>query len=103
MFLTSILESLQREEENGAGNKRPQKRRDLNKNAGQQYLDQLLNCGHPERIKGALRMSRDTFISRHNRLVNHTQLRASMHVSVELKLAIFLHIASRPASQRDTM
>ncbi|KAK9352347.1 hypothetical protein V1523DRAFT_414303 [Lipomyces doorenjongii] len=48
-------------------------------------------------------MSRDTFISLKNWLVNHTQLRASMHVSVELKLAIFLHIVSRPASQRDTM
>ncbi|KAK9354959.1 hypothetical protein V1523DRAFT_406445, partial [Lipomyces doorenjongii] len=39
-------------------------------------------------------MSRDTFISLKNWLVNHTQLRASMHVSVELKLAIFLHIVS---------
>ncbi|KAK9257564.1 hypothetical protein V1519DRAFT_120513 [Lipomyces tetrasporus] len=48
-------------------------------------------------------MSRDTFISLCNWLVNHTQLRASTHVSVELKLAIFLHIVSRPASQRDTM
>ncbi|KAK9387240.1 hypothetical protein V1515DRAFT_602266, partial [Lipomyces mesembrius] len=36
------------------------------------YLDQLLNCGHSGRIKGALRMSRDTFISLHNWLVNHT-------------------------------
>ncbi|KAK9371489.1 uncharacterized protein V1513DRAFT_455584 [Lipomyces chichibuensis] len=34
-------------------------------------------------------MSPDTFISLHNWLVNHTQLRASMHVSAELKLAIF--------------
>ncbi|KAK9327388.1 hypothetical protein V1520DRAFT_348991, partial [Lipomyces starkeyi] len=48
-------------------------------------------------------MSRDTFISLHNWLVNHTQLRASMHVSVEPKPAIFLHIVSRPASQRETM
>ncbi|ODQ73979.1 hypothetical protein LIPSTDRAFT_71060 [Lipomyces starkeyi NRRL Y-11557] len=47
-------------------------------------------------------MSRDTFISLHSWLVNHTQLRASVHVSVELKLAIFLHIVSRPASQRDS-
>ncbi|KAK9374369.1 uncharacterized protein V1513DRAFT_446183 [Lipomyces chichibuensis] len=48
-------------------------------------------------------MSRDTFISLRNWLVKRTQLRASMHVSEVLKLAIFLNIVSRPASQRDTM
>ncbi|KAK9234584.1 hypothetical protein V1525DRAFT_459284, partial [Lipomyces kononenkoae] len=100
-FLTIILESLQMEDR--AGNKGPQRRKDLNKDAGQQYHDQLLHCGNPERIKSALRMFRDTFILLVNWLVNHTQLRASMHVSAELKLAIFLHIVSRPASQRDTM
>jgi hypothetical protein len=102
LFLEVILETLQREEEEEGG-KRPRQSRDLEKDAGKHYLDQLLNCGSSTRIKDALRMSRATFISLENWLVNHTQLRASTHVSVQLKLAIFLHIVSRPASQRDTM
>jgi hypothetical protein len=103
LFLEVILETLQREEEEEEGGKRPRQSRDLEKDAGKHYLDQLLNCGSSTRIKDALRMSRATFISLENWLVNHTQLRASTHVSVQLKLAIFLHIVSRPASQRDTM
>jgi hypothetical protein len=103
LFLEVILETLQREEEEEEGGKRPRQSRDLEKDAGKHYLDQLLNCGISTRIKDALRMSRATFISLENWLVNHTQLRASTHVSVQLKLAIFLHIVSRPASQRDTM
>ena len=98
-FLSIILEQLQRV----GGDEKPRQSRNLATNAGQLYLDQLLNCNHPERIKVTLRMSRDTFFSLRNWLVQHTQLRASMHVSIELKLAIFLYITTRPASQRDTM
>jgi hypothetical protein len=67
------------------------------------YLDRLLNCGHSDRIKAALRMSRDTFFSLRNWLTTNSLLKASKHISVELKLAIFIFITSRPASQRDTM
>jgi hypothetical protein len=71
--------------------------------AGQQYLEQLLNSGHFDRIKGAIRMSRDTFIALRNWLTSNTLLKASKHVSVDLKVAIFLYLTTRPASQRDTM
>jgi hypothetical protein len=57
---------------------------------GQQYLDQLLNSGHSDRIKGALRMSKYTFIALRNWLTTNTLLKASKHVSADLKIAIFL-------------
>jgi hypothetical protein len=71
--------------------------------AAQEYLNNLLNSEHPERIKSALRMSKNTFIALRNWLTKNTLLKASKHVSVDLKIAIFLFITTRPASQRDTM
>lgn len=65
-FLSIILEQLQRV----GGDEKPRQSRNLATNAGPLYLDQLLNCNHPERIKGALRMSRDTFFSLRNWLVH---------------------------------
>jgi hypothetical protein len=105
-ILQTLLEIIQKEEqeqEEGVEPPKPRKSRRHPKGTGQRYLDQLLQSGHDERIKAVFRMSKTTFIALRNWLVEHTQLTASMHVSVELKLAIFLHITSRPASQRDTM
>jgi hypothetical protein len=105
IILQTLLDLIQQEEqeqEEIKTSKSRQSRKHL-KGAGQYYLDQLLQSGHEERIKAVFRMSKTTFIALRNWLVEHTQLTASMHVSVELKLAIFLHITSRPASQRDTM
>jgi hypothetical protein len=91
------------EEEYGLKPRRKQISRNNDPAAAQQYLAELLNCGHSERIKSALRMSLDTFISLCNWLVKYTQLKASMHITLELKVAVFLMITTRPASQRDVM
>jgi hypothetical protein len=107
-LLHTLLEIIQKEEEGEEEEEKEEEEesrqsRRLAKGTGQDYLDQLLQSGHEERIKAVLRMSKTTFISLKTWLVKHSQLTASMHISVELKLAIFLHITSRPASQRDTM
>ena len=102
--LVYIIKSLRADEEKGV--EEPAQRTSRNMggpNSGQQYLEQLLNSGHSDRIKGALRMSRDTFIALRNWLTKNTLLKASKHVSVDLKIAIFLYLTTRPASQRDTM
>ena len=70
---------------------------------GQRRLQDLLDCGHNDRIKAAFRMNRDTFYGLRNWLVKNTDLKDSTHISVEMKIAIFLHITTRPASQRDTI
>ena len=46
-------------------------------------------------------MRRDTFNALQNWLVKNVNLKAFKHVSVEMKIAIFLFITTRPASQRD--
>jgi hypothetical protein len=103
-ILQTILEIIQRgEEKEGGGGRTNRQSRRLANTAGQDYLNQLLSSGNEDRIKAVFRMSKTTFILLRNWLVEHTQLTASMHISVELKLAIFLHITTRPASQRDTM
>jgi antitoxin component of MazEF toxin-antitoxin module len=45
----------------------------------------------------------DTFYGLPNWLVKHGNLKAGKHVSVEMKIAIFLYITTRQASQRDTV
>src|SRR5947209_8940780 len=67
-----------------------------------QYLNELLNSRHPDRIHRVLRMSLDSFYALRDWLVANTSLKASRRVSVEEKLAIFLHLTTRPASNRDT-
>lgn len=96
-ILQTILEIIQRGEEGevGGGRTNRQSRR-LANTAGQDYLDQLLSSGNEDRIKAVFRMSKTTFILLQNWLVEHTQLTALMHISVELKLAIFLYITTRP-------
>ena len=77
--------------------------RKINREEGQRRLQELLDCGHNDRIKAAFRMSRDTFYGLRNWLVKNTDLKDSTHISVEMKIAIFIHITTRPASQRDTI
>lgn len=74
-----------------------------NAQQGQQYVEELLNSNHPDRVRAVLRMSKETFYSLRDWLLVHTYLKSSKHISIEQKLLIFLHITSRPASNRDTM
>jgi hypothetical protein len=82
---------------------KPRQSRGISGVDGHRRLQSLLNCGSNERIKAAFRMSKDTFFGLRDWLINHTHLKGSKHISVEMKLAIFIHITTRPASQRDTM
>jgi hypothetical protein len=103
-ILCDIIQSQMAEDEDDVKRPVPRASRKMGgPKVGQQYLDQLLNSGHFDRIKGALRMSKYTFIALRNWLTTNTLLTASKHVSVDLKIAIFLHLTTRPASQRDTM
>ena len=81
---------------------KPRQSRGIGSDEGHRRLQLLLSCGSNDRFKAAFRMSKDTFFSLRDWLVYHTSLKASKHISVEMKLAIFLFITSRPASQRDT-
>lgn len=65
------------------------------------YIQELLDSDNQERIKQVLRMTKPTFFALRDWLVHHTELRKG-DMTVEEKLAIFLHITSRPASNRDT-
>jgi hypothetical protein len=102
-ILYSILTDLEEEENKGKPRTKRHGGGAKGTIAAHLYLENLLNCGHRDRIKAAFRMSKETFIALKNWLVKNTELKASKHISVELKLAIFLFICSRPASQRDTM
>jgi hypothetical protein len=77
--------------------------RRISREEGKQRLTNLLESNHDGRIQAALRMSRDTFYQLRNWLTKHANLKASKHISVEMKLAIFIFITTRPASQRDTI
>ena len=65
------------------------------------YLDKLLNSRHLARIHGVLYMLLDTFYALRDQLVVNTSLKASRHVSIEEKLAIFLHLTTRLVLNRD--
>ena len=98
--LVAIMINLVQEEQEVV---KPRQSRKISKEEGHRKLELLLNCGYNDRIKAALRMSKDTFYSLRNWLLTNTNLKASKHISVEMKLAIFLYITTRPASQRDTI
>jgi hypothetical protein len=83
---------------------RPERRmRFPNAQQGQQYVEELLNSNHPDHVRAVIRMSKETFYSLRDWLLVHAYLKSSKHISIEQKLLIFLHITSRPASNRDTM
>jgi hypothetical protein len=69
--------------------------------SGHDYIQELINSVNNERIQQVFRMQLGTFNALREWLSNHTQLRPTEKVSVEEKLAIFLCIVTRPASNRD--
>ena len=69
---------------------------------GHDYVLELLTSANGERIQQVFRMQLGTFDALQEWVSSHTQLRPSKNISVEEKLAIFLHIVSRPGSNRDT-
>jgi hypothetical protein len=69
--------------------------------AGHDYVEELLESANIERIQQVFRMQLGTFISLREWLLAHTKLKPSDVVSVDEKLAIFLYIVTRPASNRD--
>jgi hypothetical protein len=68
--------------------------------SGQEYVDNLLNCGNDIRIRDQLRMRLNTFYLLRDWLVNNTKLKGSQRVSIEEKLVTFIYIASTGASNR---
>ncbi|KAK9239361.1 hypothetical protein V1525DRAFT_48672 [Lipomyces kononenkoae] len=80
---------------------------------GQDYIKELLDSAHPERIHQVLRMQVATFYTLRDWLVANTDLKGDniihnrrrrghgMQVSIEEKLVIFIYISSRGASHRD--
>jgi hypothetical protein len=66
----------------------------------QEYVNNLLNCGNPTRIRNQLRIELETFYLLRNWLVDNTRLNTSRYVLVEEKLVIFIFIASSGASNR---
>jgi hypothetical protein len=70
--------------------------------SGSAYIDELLESGHPQRCFEVLRMSLDTFIALRDCLLQTSTLSSSRGLLIEEKLAIFLHIVGRGASNRDT-
>jgi hypothetical protein len=82
--------------------------------SGHDYIKELLESAHPERVHHVLRMQLDTFYTLRDWLVINTDLKgynitqnqrirgSGRQTSVEEKLAIFIYIVSRGASIRDT-
>jgi len=68
--------------------------------SGQEYTDNLLNCGNNVRIQDQLRMRLNTFYLLRDWLVSNTKLKGSRKVSIEEKLVTFIYIASTGASNR---
>jgi len=95
-LLKEVCEELEEEEE-------PCKKRKLHKGEGQRRLQELLYSNHDSRIRAALRMNKETFYRLRDWLVQNTNLCRSKHILVEMKLAIFLAIISRPTSHRDVL
>ena len=62
---------------------------------GQEYVDNVLNCGNPTRIYNILRMNLEIFNLLRNWLVSNTKLKGSQRVSVKEKLFLFIAIASK--------
>jgi hypothetical protein len=68
---------------------------------GHDYTHELLGSENDERVHQVLRMTHSTFIALRDWLLANTLLKSARAVTVEEKLAIFLYIVSRPASNRD--
>jgi hypothetical protein len=58
--------------------------------SGQTFVNDLLHCGNPNRIRTVLRMCLDTFLALRDWLVENTALQSSRYVTVEEKLFIFI-------------
>jgi hypothetical protein len=81
--------------------------------SGQEYIRELLDSAHAERVHHVLRMQLDTFYALRDWLVANTDLKgdyitrnlrirgSGRQTSIEEKLAIFIYITSRGASNRD--
>jgi hypothetical protein len=67
---------------------------------GQEYVDNVLNCGNSIRIRDILRMELNTFYQLRDWLTSNTKLDDSRYVSIEEKLFIFIYIASSGQSNR---
>jgi hypothetical protein len=67
---------------------------------GQEYVDNVLNCGNSIRIRDILRMELNTFYQLLDWLTSNTKLDDSRYVSIEEKLFIFIYIASSGQSNR---
>jgi hypothetical protein len=93
--------------------RRQQRQRIHTGQSGDEYIRELLNSAHPERVYQVLRMQLDTFYALRDWSVVNTDLIGSSithnqrirgggrEVSIEEKLAIFIYIISRGASNRD--
>jgi hypothetical protein len=81
--------------------------------SGHEYVKELLDSAHPERIQHILRMQLATFYALRDWLYTNTDLKGDniihnqrirgygRQVSIEEKLVIFIYISSRGASNRD--
>jgi hypothetical protein len=67
---------------------------------GQEYVDDLLNCGSNIRIRNQLCMQLETFNQLRNWLYNNSKLKDSRYISIEEKLLIFIYIAKSGSSNR---
>jgi hypothetical protein len=67
---------------------------------GQEWVDDVLNCGNDKRIRNQLRMQLNTFSSLRDWLCINTTLHSSRWVSIEEKLFIFIWITSSRLSNR---
>ena len=67
---------------------------------GQEYVNNVLNCGNSTRIHSILRMNLETFNQLRDQLVSNTKLKGSQNVSIEEKLFIFITITSTGLSNR---
>jgi hypothetical protein len=68
---------------------------------GHDYVFELLVSKNHERVHQVLRMRYSTFLTLRDWLLAHTALKPGKAVTVEEKLVMFLHLVSRPASNRD--
>ena len=69
--------------------------------SGQDYVNDLLNCGNNLRIRNQLCMQLGTFNLLRDWLFENTTLDDSCYVSIEEKLFIFMYIASSGVSNHD--
>ena len=97
-----VLAAIQKEADLLVEAVQDKKRRWKNALPGGDYVNGLLNSDHPDRIQAVLRMQLDTFCALRDWLLGNTHLKTSRNITVEEKLMIFLHITTRPASNRDT-